>query len=92
MRRALRIIFVAAALLLPPASVVADDGGTETIFHLGAGARAMGMGNGYVALTNDATAVYYNPAGTARLGTQQVSFLHTILFEGTIYDYIAYVY
>ena len=92
MKRALGIILVAAALLFPPGLVVADDGGTETIFHLGAGARAMGMGNGYVALADDATAVYYNPAGMARLGTQQVSFLHTILFEGTIYDYIAYVY
>lgn len=92
MKRALAIILVAAAFVLTAGPVIADDGGTETIFHLGAGARAMGMGNGYVGLAGDATAVYYNPAGTARLGTQQVSFLHTFLFEGTIYDYIAYVY
>jgi len=69
-----------------------DDGGTESVFNLGAGARAMGMGNGFVALSDDATAVYYNPAGMPYLPSQQITFLHTILFEETIYDYISYVY
>lgn len=92
MKRALTTILALAALLIAAAPGIADDGGTETVFHLGAGARAMGMGNGFVALADDATAVYYNPAGIARLGTQQVSFLHTFLFEGTIYDYVAYAY
>jgi tetratricopeptide (TPR) repeat protein len=92
MNRAMAVILVAAALSFLALPAVADDGGAETIFHLGAGARAMGMGNGYVGLAGDATAVYYNPAGIARLGTQQVTFLHTFLFEGTIYDYVAYVY
>ena len=32
---------------------------------LGAGARALGMGSAYVALSFDATAVYWNPAGLA---------------------------
>lgn len=31
------------------------------------GARAMGMGGAYVALANDATAVYWNPAGLAEV-------------------------
>ena len=35
---------------------------------LGAGARALGMGSAYVALSFDATAVYWNPAGLARPG------------------------
>jgi len=92
MKRALTGIAVWVVLFWTAAAVTADDGGTETVFHLGAGARAMGMGNGFVGLADDATAIYYNPAGIARLGTQQVSFLHTFLFEGTMYDYIAYVY
>ena len=32
---------------------------------LGAGARALGMGSAYVALSFDATAIYWNPAGLA---------------------------
>ena len=59
---------------------------------VGSGARAMGMGNGYTALAEDATAVYYNPAALPYLNSQQISFLHTILFEGTIYDFASYVY
>ncbi len=88
-----RIIFAYMMLLIGlPIFAAADDGGTESVFNLGAGARAMGMGNGYIALTEDATAVYYNPSGVPYLWSQQISFLHTVLFEGTVYDYVAYVY
>ncbi len=90
-RGRLTYLILCLPLLLPAVSW-ADDGGTESVFNLGAGARAMGMGNGYVALAEDATAVYYNPAGMPYLWSQQISFLHTVLFEGTVYDYIAYVY
>ena len=89
-----RLIYIAAvimlALSLPAWS--SDDGGTESVFNLGAGARAMAMGNGYVALVDDATAVYYNPAAMPYLTSQQISFLHTVLFAGTVYDYASYVY
>jgi tetratricopeptide (TPR) repeat protein len=85
-------IILLAIIALPVIAVADDDGGTESAFNLGAGARAMGMGNGYTALAEDATAIYYNPAGMPYLQSQQISFLHTALFEGTIYDYLSYVY
>ncbi len=92
MRRKL-IIFAALALMLIPFRVWADDdGGTESVFSIGAGARAMGLGNAYTALAEDATAVYYNPAGLPFLSSQQISFLHTVLFAGTVYDFASYVY
>lgn len=90
MRRLVLILVCLAAFA--SAAWTADDGGTESPFSLGAGARAMGMGNGFVGLADDATAVYYNPAGLPALQTQQISFLHTILFEETIYDFVSYVY
>jgi len=45
---------------------------------LGVGARAMGMGSAYVAVAEDATALYYNPAGLAKILRIEVSadFLH----------------
>ncbi len=92
MKRPLFAILIATGILLAHLPARADDGGTESVFHIGAGARAMAMGNAYVGLADDATAIYYNPAGLARLTSQQLSFLHTILFEGTVFDYISYAY
>lgn len=41
------------------------------------GARALGMGACYGALANDASALYWNPAGIAQLKHSQVTFTHT---------------
>ncbi len=90
--RRLSIIVALLLLLLPVMAAAEDDAGTESAFNLGAGARAMAMGNGYTALAEDATAIYYNPAGLPYLSSQEITFLHTVLFEGTVYDYAAYVY
>ena len=90
-RRSYIVMILLLALAASTLLSAADDGGTESVFTIGAGARAMGMGNGFTALAEDATAVYYNPAGLAYLPSQQISFLHTILFEGTVYDFASYV-
>lgn len=89
-----RLAGLITLLGLLSAVAVADSGsgGTESVFNIGAGARAMGMGNGFVGLSDDATAVYYNPAGLPFLQSQQITLLHTILFEGTVYDFVSYVY
>jgi tetratricopeptide (TPR) repeat protein len=86
------VIAALLLLLLPVMASAEDDGGVESAFDLGAGARPMAMGNAYTALAEDATAVYYNPAGLPYLPSQEITFLHTVLFEGTVYDYVAYVY
>lgn len=90
--RKITLIFVFAMMLIATNAWPGDDGGTESIFSIGGGARAMGMGNGFIGLADDATAIYYNPAGLTSLQTQQVSFLHAVLFEETTYDFIAYAY
>jgi tetratricopeptide (TPR) repeat protein len=70
----------------------AGDGGRETPFSLGAGARALAMGGSLVALSDNATAGYYNPAGLAALEHQEVFFSHTVLFEHSAYDVASWVY
>ena len=50
------------------------------------------MGGGFTSLAVDASAVYYNPAGLSYLDYQELSVMHTVLFESTIYDYVAWVY
>ena len=66
---------------------VADDGGGMSPLVIGAGARGIGMGGGMSALTDDASAVYYNPAGLGFLSYQQFTAQHTLLAEKTIYDF-----
>lgn len=51
---------------------------------LGAGARPLGMGSAFVAVSDDATAVYWNPAGLERLRRRELQIQHTEQFGGTV--------
>jgi len=84
-----RLMLVLLCLNLP---VVADDGGVESLFSTGAGARALGMGGGFVSLADDASAVFYNPAGLPDLEFHEITFMHMDLFEGTIYDFASWAH
>lgn len=54
-------------------------------FLIGAGARALGMGSAYVALSLDATAVYWNPAGLARVSpNREIHLQHAEQFGGSV--------
>jgi len=52
----------------------------------GIGARAMGMGNSFVAVADDATAVYWNPAGLARIEENQVFMSYAERFGAGVQD------
>lgn len=56
------VLFVGIAMTAP----VSAEVGTAVVFlTLAPGARANGMGQGFVAVADDATAAFYNPAGLA---------------------------
>jgi uncharacterized protein UPF0164 len=80
MRRAVRAgAFLLPLLLLVAGPRLADAAPGETGFaflKLGVGARAMGMGSAYVALADDPTASYWNPAGLASIRGTQVTAMH----------------
>lgn len=59
---------------------------------LGVGARALALGGSYVATADDATAVYWNPAGLAALERSEASFMHSSLFGLDSYDFMNYVH
>jgi len=59
---------------------------------IGVGARAAAMGDAYVAIADDATAVYWNPAGIARLSGQSISINHTAWPAEILFDQAAYVF
>jgi len=52
----------------------------------GIGARAMGMGNSFVAIADDATAVYWNPAGLIQAEENQVFVSYAERFGAGIQD------
>ena len=53
---------------------------------IGVGARAIGMGEAYGAVSNDANAVYWNPAGLNQLESKEVSFMHAVWLEAINYE------
>lgn len=65
---------------------------SNEFLKIGVGARAMGMGNAFVANANDVTAGYWNPAGLSRMSSDfQFSFMHSEYFAGiAAYDYGAF--
>jgi len=56
--------------------------------NIGAGARALGMGGSFVAVANDATSAYWNPAGLGGLKRTELTFMHTTMFGLDKYDFV----
>jgi len=65
--------------------------GIQTL-KIGVGARAAGMGSGFVAVGDDAACVYWNPAGIARLGGSAVSLNHAAWPAEIWFDQAAYTF
>ncbi len=66
---------LAGGLLAPGGQAFAVSPGFAFL-KLGVGARAMGMGSAYVALADDPTALYWNPAGLAATEGAKVLVMH----------------
>lgn len=65
------------------------QGGRESLFILGAGPRALGMGGAFVGIADDVSASYWNPAGLSLLEHRELGVMHVTLYEETVYDYVA---
>ena len=86
---ALSMICLVAALSLPRASAAATAYAGEFL-AVGAGARASALGNAYVAMVDDATAGYWNPAALATLDRGEFHFTHADRFSGLVnQDFVA---
>jgi tetratricopeptide (TPR) repeat protein len=90
------LFLITTFMVLLPIIIFAQDGsgqgGTRSNFTFGFGARAMGMGNAYVAMADDPTAVYWNPAGLDYVYQQSLTIFHASLPEGGLYDFLGYAY
>jgi hypothetical protein len=54
--------------------------GAMTFLEIGVGARAMGMGGAFVAVANDASATFWNPAGIVWTENVQLELSHNVWF------------
>ncbi|MCK5218454.1 PorV/PorQ family protein [bacterium] len=57
---------------------------------LGGGARGVALGEAYSAVADEASAVYWNPAGLGRIKNIQIVGMHTFGLESINYEFLAY--
>lgn len=58
---------------------------------IGVGGRAVGMGESFVAVANDASALYWNPAGITQFNENQAIFSHTNWPVDVQHEFFGYV-
>ncbi|MFH1897742.1 MAG: PorV/PorQ family protein [Candidatus Desantisbacteria bacterium] len=58
----------------------------------GTGARAMGMGGAFAGLSDDVSAIYFNPAGLTQIKSGQATAMASNLFEGSFYNFLGFAH
>lgn len=65
---------------------------TAQFLKIGVGGRATAMGDAFIAVANDASALYWNPAGLTQFNENQVMFAHNQWVVDINHDFIGAVY
>jgi len=65
---------------------------TATFLKIGVGSRGAAMGDAFVAIANDASALYWNPAGLVQFRSDQIFFSHNKWVVDINHDFIGAVY
>jgi len=79
-------------LVAGPGPARADKYAAEFL-KIGAGARALGMGEAFVAVADDGTAGYWNPAGLVFVERRELDALHAEQFGSLVnYDFLSYTH
>jgi hypothetical protein len=91
-----KLIGTAMILLLSGAALfgqkVSKAGTTAAGFlNVDVGARAVGMGGAFVAVAEDATAIYWNPAGVARIPGPEALFSHSRWLADIAFNFAAFI-
>lgn len=84
-RRTLPIALAVCATLGLPRPAAADKFAGD-FMAIGAGARALGMGAAFTAVANDASTVYWNPAGMSGFVKRELLLMHSEQW-GNLVDY-----
>lgn len=73
MRHAVALAIVVPGIVLGPSVArSSDDGGSRTLLGEATGPRALGMGGSFAAISDDATATFWNPGGLGWIDRKQL--------------------
>jgi len=88
----MRALLLAVILLTQGPRLYAAQSSAAQFLNLGFGARALGMGEAYTAVSDDISSVYYNPAGLAS-GPEgrELSFSHAFHLQDTAVSQAAFM-
>lgn len=93
LRKILLFFMLIAAVLgiLTPSFAAAYNSGTTAanFLKIGVGARAMAMGGAITAIIDDATALYWNPAGLAQTKDVEISATYNAHFQEIMQGYLS---
>ncbi len=78
--------------LLPVLGAQRAGTATAQFLKIGVGARASAMGESFVAVANDASALYWNPAGIAQFDGNQIIVAHTRWLADIQHEFVGAVY
>src|SRR6266446_4057191 len=83
MKKILASILGVGMILQGQAALWASGPGTTgaDILRIGVGARAIAMGEAYVAQADDVSSLYWNPAGLALMQERQASFMYDQMYQ-----------
>jgi len=79
------------ALILCNSNLYADSEYAGDFLTLGVGARPLAMGGSFVAISDDSTATYWNPAGLGNLNHSEAGFMRSSLFGLDNYNFFNYI-
>ena len=65
---------------------------TAQFLKIGVGGRATAMGDAFVAISNDVSALYWNPAGLTQFSENQIMFAHNQWVVDINHDFVGAVY
>ena len=89
----LLFLFILASMVPRPARAdTPEDGGTESLFWFGTGARDIALGGAVVAKPADFSALYWNPACLDFVPRMEVGLFHTSFLEDTPYDFASFTF
>ena len=78
--------------LISPGGIFAEEekaGQAGAFLRLGVGARALGLGRAFSAISNDASAAYWNPAGLGVLRSNELMGMYSMLSMERQHNYLA---
>ncbi|MFC1743888.1 DUF5723 family protein [Candidatus Riflebacteria bacterium] len=94
MRKSIQIAFICQILFLGflcQIQAKGNAGAAGAFLKFGVGAESLGRGNSFVAVTQDATASYWNPAGLAFAKNPEVSFMQANMSLDRKYNFVGFV-